>query len=231
MKPEDEVSPASERSETNAPEADTAEAGAEAEAATESAPSEGEATAEAESIEVADEGEAPEEGAEPEPDPLEVATAEAASWKDKCLRTAADFDNFRKRSRREITDADRHGRQELLRELLPVFDNLERAAAHAESATDVKSLTDGIRMVMRLFKDTLEKIGVERISAVGQAFDPALHEAIQHMETDEHPPGQVAAEVQAGYRMGERLVRPSMVVVAKAKPSVAPDAADEDDSG
>ncbi len=145
--------------------------------------------------------------------------AEIARVRDQLLRTAADFDNFRKRSRREIIDADRRGREELLRDLLPIFDNLERAAAHTGSATDVQSLADGIEMVMRQFSDTLGKLGIERIESVGKPFDPALHEAIQHMETVEHPPGSVAAEVQAGYRMGERLVRPAMVVVAKAPTS------------
>jgi molecular chaperone GrpE len=96
-----------------------------------------------------------------------------------------------------------------------VFDNLERAAQHAETATDVKSLADGVGMVVRLFVDTLGRLGVERVSALGQAFDPALHEAVQQLETSEHPPGSVAAEVQPGYRMGDRLVRPAMVVVAK----------------
>lgn len=142
--------------------------------------------------------------------------AEIARVRDQLLRTAADFDNFRKRSRREIVDADRRGREELLRDLLPIFDNLERAAAHTGSATDVQSLADGIEMVMRQFFDTLTKLGIERIESVGKPFDPAVHEAIQHMETAEYSPGSVAAEVQAGYRMGERLVRPAMVVVAKA---------------
>ncbi len=142
--------------------------------------------------------------------------AEIARIRDQLLRTAADFDNFKKRSRREVIDADRRGREELLRDLLPVFDNLERATAHMESATDVQSLADGIQMVMRQFLDTLTKLGIERIESVGKAFDPAVHEAIQHMETPEHPPGSVVAEVQAGYRLGEKLVRPAMVVVAKA---------------
>jgi molecular chaperone GrpE len=162
--------------------------------------------------------------AEPEiapADPIEIAEAEAARWKDKCLRTAADFDNFRKRSRRDVDEAGRRGGEDLLRELLPVFDNLERAASHAETATDVQSLADGIRMVMRQFTDTLVKLGVERVPSVGEAFDPAVHEAIQHMATEEHPPGTVAAEVQAGYRRSERLVRPALVVVAKAPESPA----------
>ena len=151
-------------------------------------------------------------------DPLEAAENEAARWKDKCLRTAADLDNFRKRTRRDLVDAERRGREDLLRDLLPVFDNLERAAAHAETASEVKSLADGIGMVMRQFADTLAKLGVERIEAVGNPFDPAVHEAIQHLETDEHPPGAVANEVQAGYRAGERLIRPALVVVAKGSP-------------
>ncbi len=142
--------------------------------------------------------------------------AEIARVRDQLLRTAADFDNFRKRSRREIVEADRQGREDMLRNLLPVFDNLERAVAHTESATDVQALAEGIQMVMRQFTDTLAKLGVERIESVGKPFDPALHEAIQHMETAEQPPGSVATEVQAGYRMGDRLVRPAMVVVAKA---------------
>jgi molecular chaperone GrpE len=161
----------------------------------------------------------PPAAAAPEPeapqDPLEAARAEVQRIRDQLLRTAADFDNFRKRTRKETQEAERRAKEDFLRELLPVFDNLERAAQHAETATDVKSLADGVGMVVRLFIDTLGRLGVERVSALGQAFDPALHEAVQQLETSEHPPGSVAAEVQPGYRMGDRLVRPAMVVVAK----------------
>lgn len=150
-------------------------------------------------------------------DPLAAAQAEAARLKDQLLRTLADFDNFRKRTRRDLVDAERRAREDLLKELLPVFDNLERAAQHAESATEVQALADGIGMVMRQFADTLGKVGVERIAALGQAFDPSVHEAVQSLETRDHPPGAVAAELQAGYRLGDRVIRPAMVVVAKAK--------------
>jgi molecular chaperone GrpE len=156
------------------------------------------------------------EGAEAPLDPLEGARAEAQRYKDQLLRTAADFDNYRKRSRREVTEAERGAREDLLRELLPVFDNLERATSHAETATDVQSLADGIRMVMRQFADTLQRIGIDRVATVGAAFDPTVHEAIQHLESGEHAAGIVMAEVQAGYRTGERLIRPALVVVAKA---------------
>jgi molecular chaperone GrpE len=154
-------------------------------------------------------------------DPLEVAQAEAARLRDQLLRTAADFDNFRKRSRRELVDAERRSREDFLRDLLPVFDNLERATAHAETATDVKSLADGVNMVLRQFLDTLSKLGVERVQTQGVPFDPTQHEAIQHLETTEQPPGTVLHEVQAGYRAGDRLVRPAMVVVAKAPSGTA----------
>jgi len=152
---------------------------------------------------------------------IETVKQEAQRLKDQLLRTAADFDNFRKRSRREVADAERKGREDQLRELLPVFDNLERAAAHSSTASDVKALSDGIAMVLRQFLDTLGRLGVERVSALGQPFDPEFHEAVQQIETREVPPGAVAAEVLVGYRMGDRLVRPAMVVVAKAPPAPA----------
>jgi molecular chaperone GrpE len=156
--------------------------------------------------------------AAPEPDPLEVARAEVARIRDQLVRTAADFDNFRKRSRREVSDAEGRSRDEVVRELLPVFDNLERAVQHSDGTTDIQALADGIRMVMKQFLDTLGRMGIERVSAVGKAFDPAVHEAIQHLETNEYPPGTIAAEVQPGYRQGDRLLRPALVVVAKAPP-------------
>lgn len=152
-----------------------------------------------------------------EQDPLEQAKAEQAKLKDQLLRTLADFDNFRKRSRRELVDAERRGRDDLLKEFLPVFDNLDRASAHAETATDTKALAEGIGLVMRQFADTLSKVGIERIAAIGKPFDPALHEAVQQLETADFEPGTIAAEVQAGYRNSEKLIRPALVVVAKAK--------------
>ncbi|MCA9646858.1 MAG: nucleotide exchange factor GrpE [Polyangiaceae bacterium] len=161
-------------------------------------------------------GDAEVAAAEAPVDPLEQAQAEAKRLKEQLLRTAADFDNFRKRTRKELVDAEQRGTDQLLKEMLPVFDNLERAAQHAETASEVASLADGIRMVMKQFTDTLGRLNIERVEAVGKPFDPSVHEAIQQMATEEHPPGSVAAEVQAGYRQGERLIRPALVVVAKA---------------
>lgn len=166
---------------------------------------------------------APEKG----PDPLEVAKAEAAKLKDQLLRTAADFENYRKRSRREVEDAQKKGSEELLRAILPVFDNLERAVQHAEQSTDAKAIAEGVKMVLKQFTDSIGRVGIKRVAGVGQPFDPLVHEAIQQVETDDQPAGTVVAEVQPGYSYGERLVRAAMVVVArpKPKPSTPPEGA------
>jgi molecular chaperone GrpE len=140
---------------------------------------------------------------------------EAARLRDQLLRTAADFDNYRKRSRREQEEAQKRGRESVIKDMLPVFDNLERAATSAEAAPDVKSVSDGLRIVLKQFTDTLEKIGLRRIATVGQPFDPAVHEAIQHIASKDHPAGVVVAEVQPGYAMGDHLVRAALVVVSK----------------
>jgi molecular chaperone GrpE len=185
-----------------------------------------EATAPAEAELVAEPPELIEPSEPPALDQLEEARAALQRIKEQLLRTAADFDNYRKRSRREIDDAHKRGREELLRELLPVFDNLERAAAHAGQATDAKAVADGVNMVLRQFLDTLGKIGIRRLSAVGQVFDPMLHEAIHQVETADHPAGTVVEEAQPGYAMGDRLVRAAMVVVAKPREASTDEPAD-----
>jgi molecular chaperone GrpE len=161
-------------------------------------------------------------------DPLGEAQAECARLKDALLRTAADFDNFRKRTRRELEEARRNGREDLLRALLPVFDNLERAIQSAQRTSDVKAMTEGLTMVQRQFIDALGREGIARVPSVGKPFDPGVHEAIQQVETSEHEPGTVIAEVQPGYTQGERLLRAAMVVVARGK---SDDAANGEGSG
>lgn len=149
-------------------------------------------------------------------DALAALRAEAAETRERLLRTAAEFDNFRKRARRDVEDAEKRGRERLLNELLPVFDNLERALLVANEASDVKAVADGVGMVLKQFTDTLERGGIRRVPTTGAPFDPQVHEAIQQIETADQPPGSVVAEVRAGYAMGDRLVRAAMVVVAKA---------------
>ncbi len=168
-----------------------------------------------------DETTAPEIKAEPKPsappevDPLDAAKAETSKLRDQLLRTAADYENYRKRSRRDVDDAQKKGTEEILRALLPVFDNLERAVLHAEQSTDAKAIADGVRMVLKQFQDSISRVGIKRVAGLGQPFDPLVHEAIQQIETAEQPPGTVMAEVQPGYMLGDRLLRAALVVVAK----------------
>jgi molecular chaperone GrpE len=150
-------------------------------------------------------------------DPLQVAREEVIRMKEAWMRTAADFDNFRKRTRKELDDARRSGREDLLRELLPVFDNIERGMQSAKQATDVKAVVDGLGMILKQFVETLGRGGISKVPTVGVPFDPAIHEAIQQVETSDQPPGTVVAEVQPGYMAGDRLARAAMVVVAKPK--------------
>ncbi len=158
-----------------------------------------------------------EAGEEPESEPseLEKAHAERDRMRDQLLRIAADFDNFRKRSRKEIEEVRRRTIEDTLREVLPIVDNLERAADSMTGATDVSAVSDGVRMVLRGFDDIANRLGLKRVSSVGNQFDPTCHDAMQQEETDEHAPGTIVSEVVPGYFLGERLLRPAMVVVAK----------------
>jgi molecular chaperone GrpE len=149
---------------------------------------------------------------------LEKAQADAARYKDQLLRTAADFDNFRKRTRRELEEATRKGLEKALIELLPVADNLERAVSAAQNATDVQSIVEGVRMVLRFYEDALGRLGVEKVPSVGQPFDPGLHEAVQQVPSDS-PVGTVVTEMAPGYKLGGKLVRPAVVAVAVPRPA------------
>ncbi|HSO32236.1 MAG TPA: nucleotide exchange factor GrpE [Labilithrix sp.] len=163
-------------------------------------------------------------------DPLAEAKAETARFKEQWMRSAADFDNFRKRSRKELEDTRKAGREELLKDLLPVFDNLERAASSARPDADVAAIATGIKMVLKLFEDTLSRVGGKRIVAVGTPFDPNVHEAIAQVESAEHAAGTIAQEFVPGYQLGERLLRPAMVAVSKGPPSAEPAPTGDDDT-
>lgn len=180
--------------------------------------------------EPAEDAEAPEPEPEPELDPVAELEAKLDKKQDQLLRVAADFDNYKKRSRRDATEAAFRARNELLQELLPLIDNVELALSHAteNSDGDAKSLREGVEMVLRQFKTTMEKYEVKAFDSLGEPFDPNFHEALSQRETDEHPPGVVIEEYRRGYLMGDRLIRPAMVVVAAA-PAVDAAANDSDD--
>ncbi len=185
----------------------------------------GENVSEIEPKQGAGEGAPPTEAPAPEPSELDKLRTEVARLKDQLLRTAADFDNFRKRARRENEDARARGRDETLGELLPVFDNLARAAQAAVTSTDVGAIQSGIQLVLGQIDGALARVGVTPIEAVGKPFDPTRHDAIQQVERADVTPGTVVEEVQRGYTNGERLVRASLVIVARAAAAKAPDEA------
>lgn len=147
--------------------------------------------------------------------------AERDDYRNRMMRVAADLENFRKRTAREKEDMRKYGIDRVILELLPVLDNLERALDHADKSADSTTIVDGIRMVQRQFITALEKHGVRGYDAKGEHFDPQKHEAIQQIETTEHPTGFVLEEYQRGYYLHERLIRPALVVVAR-NPEGAP---------
>lgn len=150
-----------------------------------------------------------------EPSELESARAERDRMREQLLRIAADFDNFRKRSRKEIEEVRRRAVEDTLREVLPVVDNLERAAEAMNDATDIGAVADGVRMVLRGFEDIAGRLNLKRVPGVGHQFDPTCHDAMQQVETDAQEPGTIVSEIVPGYYIGDRLLRPAMVVVAK----------------
>jgi len=160
---------------------------------------------------------------------LKAALAKAEQEKkenwDKFLRAAADLENYRRRTKRDLDDARAEAKTRVLKEMLPVIDNLERAVAHAEDAAnagDLAAIVDGVRLVLRQFGTALERSDVHAVEADGQPFDPNVHEAISQQETADKPAGTVLNVLQRGYKLGDRLLRPALVVVAKQPPSPEP---------
>ena len=147
---------------------------------------------------------------------LETKETEAKNYYERLLRQAAELENYKKRSARERDDAIRYANESLLKDLLPVVDNLERAIAHASGGGNGKPLVEGVEMVLRGLADVLAKHGVMPILAQGQPFDPTKHEAMTQVETDDHEPNSVVEELHKGYMLRDRLLRPALVSVAKA---------------
>lgn len=154
----------------------------------------------------------------PNPDELLAASrAEALQNWDLYLRARADLDNYRKRAQREKEDLSRFGNENLLRELLPVLDNLERALDHARQGDDSNgSLLQGVEMTLSQLRKALEKFGAVAFTSIGASFDPARHEAMGQQESADQAPNTVIQELQKGYMLNDRLLRPAMVMISKA---------------
>lgn len=141
--------------------------------------------------------------------------------KEAYLRLAADFENFRRRASKERQDAERSGKEKVLRDFLDILDNLDRAMAQVSDQTN--PLVDGIRMVLSQIEQWFKGEGLTRIESLGKPFDPNVHEAVSQVETDGLPSGHVAQEVRRGYRWSDRLLRPAAVIVNRRQDAASPD--------
>lgn len=156
---------------------------------------------------------------------IDALESELAGTKDRWLRAVADLENYKKRVKREIEEAQTRTVQQILPPFLPVMDNLERALgiaepaaqkANGESAKNLEQVVAGLKMVAGEFMSALNKNGIEAVPAVGHPFDPAIHDALQQFDSPDYPPGVVIQEFEKGYRLKERLIRPARVIVAGA---------------
>jgi molecular chaperone GrpE len=177
--------------------------------------------------------------AAPELVPAEQVTAAleaAAEFKDKLLRTLAEMENLRKRTEREVADARVYGVTGFARDVLAVADNMHRALGTIEAElrehADVKmtALIEGVELTERELMKVLEKYGVTKFSPAGERFDPNVHQAMYEVENSELPAGYVAQVIQAGYMLGDRVLRPALVAVVKAAPKSPPPSANDNPS-
>ena len=160
---------------------------------------------------------------------LEAARAETSNNWDLYLRERADLENARKRHLRDKEDALRFANDRLLKEMIPVLDNLERAVEHAGQGDDGnQGLLEGVNMTINQFRKALEAFGVKPIIAIGADFDPNLHQAMGQIESAEQAPNTVVSEFQKGYLLHDRLLRPSLVMLAKAPADETTESAPEE---
>jgi len=154
---------------------------------------------------------------------LAACRAEVEKYKDLHLRACADLDNYRKRARKEKEELLRFGNEGIIRELLPVLDNLERAVEHARhEQKESEGLVQGVEMTVDQFLKALEKFGAVPFNALGETFDPARHEAMGQTESAEHPPNTVVQVLQKGCLLNERLLRPALVMISRAPQEKSP---------
>ncbi len=155
---------------------------------------------------------------------LDKARAETHEYKDRYLRLYAETENFKKRMNREAVEQGKFANEGLIKAIIPVLDNLERAISHAEGAPGNQggqagqgsdAMVEGVRMVAKQLMDVLTKFGVTQVESVGKPFDPNKQQAMMQVETTEHEPGTVVEEFQKGYFLNDRIIRPAMVTVAK----------------
>lgn len=157
---------------------------------------------------------ASEDGEAKDDDECEKLKAELEDLNNKYLRLAADFDNFRKRQAQERESLLKYGASETMTKLLVVLDTFERAKESLENVEDVKSVKESYEVAFKQLLDTLKKAGLEEIEALGAEFDPNLHEAVAQTPTNEQPDNTIISQMQKGYKLGDRVLRPALVNVA-----------------
>lgn len=146
---------------------------------------------------------------------LAKAEAEAAEWRDKYLRLQAEFDNYRKRTLKEKMSLVESGGENVIKALLPVVDDVDRALAAMEKSDDVEALRGGVRLISQKFNEVMRQQGVNEIEAVGKEFDVDVHEAVARFPIDGKNSGEIIDVVQKGYKLGEKVIRYAKVVVAE----------------
>lgn len=146
---------------------------------------------------------------------LNSALEEVKIYKDKYLRALAEMDNQRKRTMKEKEALQQYANEKLILSILPVVDNFERAIDAGNNSNSVKDLLDGVKLIFKQLKDILKKEGVEPFKSVGQKFDPYKHEALLAIESKEHEPSTILEEIEKGYLLGEKVIRPAKVTVSK----------------
>ncbi|WP_019422530.1 nucleotide exchange factor GrpE [Paenibacillus sp. OSY-SE] len=145
---------------------------------------------------------------------LEQAKEQADEHYQRYLRTQADFDNFRRRTMKEKEDLAKYASAKVITELLPVLDNFERALSTGQEASETESFVKGVDMIFRQIQQVMEQEGVQPMNAVGEPFNPEYHQAIMQVESDEYEEGFVVEEVQKGYMLKDKVLRPAMVKVS-----------------
>lgn len=139
---------------------------------------------------------------------------------DRLVRLTADFENFRKRTLKEKADLVRYGNENLVRELLPVLDNFERAVEHTRKTEDIESIRTGVELILSQLLNALDRFGVTSRPAVGEIFDPTIHEAVSQVSSEKQPPHTVVQEHQKAYFLQDKLIRPALVTVSKGPEDV-----------
>jgi len=148
---------------------------------------------------------------------LNDAKTKSEEAMDKMMRLAAEFDNYRKRSAREHENIRKFAAENIIKELLPIVDNFERGIESVNDLKDFDSFLNGVKLILNQMINLLEKEGVKQIKAVGEVFDPNIHEAVMHVNSDDYPENIVIQEFQNGYILNDRVIRPAMVSVSKGK--------------